>query len=490
MRRVLLSLCVFLAVVGQVGSAHAMSIEPVPRPGVEVPASWPQAPQIRSKAAWLPTGLGDNATVILVPGTGDADGADQWRRTVDIGMYDTAAGEYDAGKVVIVSYPAAFGFDLLGIPIHLVGDATYNESVDVGTVGTVEAARAAYAANPDRMLVLNGYSQSGPIAWNAAYLLHKDGTIPDENMVVLLGADTRFPNTGVEVVVPSFIPGLYTNGARDESDTGGVTVISYCVRGDSACGLGNPLVHPFETAFYLLPGFYIHGADGDYVNQYTEVDRWTVGNTTYVVLDGGNPWGMLLRGLGVPVPTEFDTVLSALVRVPMPGEQSTVAGFAVPTPREIQEQIFAAVGVKLPVTDPDALEAQSSTAVTTQSRVERVAAVSGPESSSRSQERDVTAPGAPTGVTVAAASGSAPEADGSAADDPRASHSTSADSAREDPTSVGDVDDTSSPGDGSTNGPDAVSAEPQVATSTGGASESDEATSGPSRSSSLTASAE
>ena len=41
------------------------------------------------------------------------------------------------------------------------------------------------------------------------------------------------------------------------------------------------------------------------------------------------------------------------VPVPMPGEQSTVAGIAVPTPRELQVAFYHALGLTVPTTDPD-----------------------------------------------------------------------------------------------------------------------------------------
>ncbi|MCH5641075.1 PE-PPE domain-containing protein [Gordonia sp. ABSL49_1] len=371
MRRILLSFSVFLTIglFFAPGSASSATLGrplgplaslpapgPLTLPEIEVPASWQQPEQIRQRPAWLPANFADNATVILVPGTDDFDGADQYGRTVAIGMYDTPEGGHfdETRHLVIVNYPAAFGFTVLGYPVYLVGDSTYNDSVNDGTIKTIDAALAAHGpSDSGQKIILNGYSQSGPVAWNAAYLLHQSGQIPDSDIVVLLGTDTRFPNTGAEVVVPSFIPGLYTNGPRDESATGDIEVISYCVRGDSGCGLGNPLAHPFETAFYLLPGFYIHGANGNYVNQYTVIKTWKVDNTTYVVLDGGNPWGMMLRGMGIPVPPEFDAVLSALVPVPVPGEAATVAGQPVPTPRELQVLIYNALGLTVPTTDPD-----------------------------------------------------------------------------------------------------------------------------------------
>jgi hypothetical protein len=218
------------------------------------------------------------------------------------------------------------------VPVNLAGRVTNNESVDIGTADAVKAATDAYQANPNQTIILNGYSQSGPVSMNAAYLIHRDSLIPDDNVIVVIGADSRFPNTGVENVVPSFIPGIYTNGDRDPADTGDIQVISYCVRGDATCGVGNPIANPVSTIFYLLPGFYVHGFLNDDINDYDETAEWTVGNTTYVVLDGGNPWGMMLRDLGLPVPTEFDTALSTVVPVPMPG-QHTVAGQPV-RPRE------------------------------------------------------------------------------------------------------------------------------------------------------------
>ena len=150
---------------------------------------------------------------------------------------------------------------------------------------------------------------------NVAYKLHQKylagdaDAIPDANVVVVVGADSRFPNTGIETVIPSVIPGAYTNGPRDESSTGDIRVISYCVRGDSVCGLGNPLAHPLTSALYFLPGATIHGQKGNLVNQYRVVSTKEVGATTYVVLDGGNPQGIFLRSLGIPVPPEFDLSL-------------------------------------------------------------------------------------------------------------------------------------------------------------------------------------
>lgn len=350
---------------------------------VQFPSSWYEPTPIREKPTWLPDSLGENATVILVPGTSDFTpisasdiggsgspmGGDQYGRTVDVGFYDAPGGGASFGpKVVVVQYPAAFGIIVGGKEYDLSGTGTYNSSVDIGTAEGVADAEQAWAdRGGSGTIILNGYSQSGPIAMNVAYLLHQKyasgdpDAIPDSDIVVVVGADSRFPNTGIETIIPSFVPGAYTNGARDESDTGDIHVISYCVRGDSVCGMGNPLAHPLATAFYFLPGATIHGQKGNLVNQYEVASTREVGNTTYVVLDGGNPWGIFLRSLGIAVPPEFDDALDALVPVPEPGEASTIAGVRVPTPRDIQVALADALGLQVPVTDPDALAAQGRT---------------------------------------------------------------------------------------------------------------------------------
>ena len=371
MRRLLLVFTAFVAIgpFFQPGSAHALGVGPIQLPDFGPPVSVNDQPGTRIKPSWLPANLGENATVVLVPGTTDYDGADQLKRSRNIGFYDSADPDgpayYNPTFIIIGAdgdydnYPAAFGFTVLGVPVNLAGKGTFNESVDIGTDDAVKAATDAYRANPNQTIIVNGYSQSAPVAMNAAYLIHRDSLIPDDKMTVVVGADSRFPNTGVENVVPSFIPGMYTNGDRDPADTGDIQVISYCVRGDATCGVGNPFAHPVSTIFYLAPGFYVHAFLNGDINDYDETAEWTVGNTTYVVLDGGNPWGMMLRDLGLPVPTEFDTALSTLVPVPMPGEQAAVAGQPVPTSRELQERIYQRHGWKIPVTDPDVVDNQN-----------------------------------------------------------------------------------------------------------------------------------
>lgn len=328
-------------------------------------------PTIRHHPSWLPADLGDNATLILVPGTSDfrdvagpdivggsaPAGAGQYARTVGLGFFDPYRP-----KVKVVDYPQAFGAKVFGRLLTTRGTGTYNESVETGTAnGLADAERAWVAQGRRGTIILNGYSQSVPIAINIAYLLHQKyrngepGAIPDENVVVIGGADTRFPETGVETVLPSVIPGAYTNGPRDEAETGNVRVISYCIRGDVVCGMGNPLANPLAWAFYAGPGATIHGKLGDQVNKYPVERTWTTGNTTYVVLDGGNPWGMWLRKEGVPLPANFDSTVDRLVPVPEPGEPAIGGnGARVPTPREVQQSLANSIGWQLPVTDPDA----------------------------------------------------------------------------------------------------------------------------------------
>ncbi|MDL9935210.1 PE-PPE domain-containing protein [Gordonia sp. ABSL1-1] len=318
-----------------------------------VAASAASSVPVSATPVWmLPLHNADGDVVILIPGTTDYDGADQLGRTRDIGLFGTDPADRPA--IRIVDYPGAFGFRIGRFPVDLVGEGTYNDSVDIGTRKAVAAVEAAYdPTKPDQKIVINGYSQSAPVAMNAALMIKDRGNVPLDRIVVVIGADSRFPNTGVENVLPSFVPGLYTNGDRDAADLDGIQVYSYCVRGDSACGIGNPLVHPVATIFYLLPGFYLHGSLNDQINEYEIVREWDDGSTHYVVYDGGNPWGMMLRDLGIPVPEEVDDIVDALIPVPMPGEQATIAGHPVPTPRELQVALYAVFGARVPVTDPD-----------------------------------------------------------------------------------------------------------------------------------------
>ncbi|GAC67048.1 PE-PPE domain-containing protein [Gordonia soli] len=364
MRRILLSLTVFVVALGlffqpgfMSGTAHALQIGPIKFPDIDPPVTVSPRPTIVERPQWMPelsAARGD--TVVLIPGTTDYDGEDQLNRTRDIGMFGKETTDRPAIKVV--DYPAAFGFTIGDFPIYLAGDGTFNDSVEIGTAKGVAAAEAAYDPNkPGQKIVINGYSQSAPIAMNVAYMLKQRGTIPEDQIVVVTGADSRFPNTGVENVVPSFIPGMYTNGDRNPADTGDIRVESYCVRGDATCGVGNPFADPFSTFFYLVPGFYVHAFLTYRINEYDIEKQWMsdTGNTQYTVYNGGNPWGMMLRDIGIPIPTEFDDILDELVPVPMPGEKTTktIGGRPIPTPRELQDIIFDRLGWTVPTFDPD-----------------------------------------------------------------------------------------------------------------------------------------
>ncbi|GED96102.1 hypothetical protein nbrc107697_01410 [Gordonia crocea] len=346
-------------------------------------------PAQAQRPAFIPDTTG--STILLLPGTGDRDGADQIGRTVGVGWFDDAT--VANGRVVVVDYPAAFGIRLLGVLVPFVGDATYNESAVAGTANLVAAAEPRLA-NGDRV-VLNGFSQSATPVMSAAYLLHQADPGNDGRLSVIVGADPRFPNTGAEVVMPSIIPGLYTNGERDTAGTGDIPVTSICVVGDTTCGMANPLVHPISWAFYFLPGFYVHGNMYDDAGTFTQVDEFTSGNTTFVVLDGGNPWGMMLRDLGVPVPREVDDVLNVLIPRQMPGQPDTVFGYEVPTPRAIQASLYRALGWSMPVTDPDVVGTPGTSStpagVTATTPTTTLAAATGPAAAASAAPTDPTA---------------------------------------------------------------------------------------------------
>ncbi|MFT4199736.1 hypothetical protein [Gordonia sp. (in: high G+C Gram-positive bacteria)] len=289
----------------------------------------------------------DGATILMLPGTGDRDGADQIARTAAVGWFGDAVAQ---GRLRVVDYPAAFGARAFGVLIPVVGRGTYNESAVIGTENLVRAAE-----ETDGKVVLNGFSQSATPVLSAAYLLRQRGIKPEGDIAVIVGADPRFPKTGAEVVMPSFLEGFYTNGERDPAGTGDIPVTSVCLVGDTTCGMANPLARPVSFLVYFAPGFYIHANMYEHVGDYDVVKTTTAGNTTFVVVDGGNPWGMMLRDLGLPVPREFDDVLSAVVPRQMPGEASTVFGHEVPTPRALQVALNNRLGLTTPVTDPDVL---------------------------------------------------------------------------------------------------------------------------------------
>lgn len=297
------------------------------------------------RPGFLPTWQ-PGSKVLILPGTGDPAGEDQVGRTVDVGWFDDENGNRLPYQVV--PYPAAFGARAFGVLIPIVGKGTYNESAAIGTANMVAAAQ-----NTPGKVILDGFSQSASPVMSAAYLLHTLHVKDDSDVQVVVAADPRFPHTGAEVQMPSFITGLYTNGERDPYDTGDIGVTSICIIGDTTCGMANPLARPISFLVYFLPGFYIHANMYDDAGKFAVVSEQTVGNTKYVILDGGNPYGMMLRDLGIQVPKEFDEVMNTLVPRQMPGQASTLFGHEVPTPREVQVALYHALGLKVPVTDPD-----------------------------------------------------------------------------------------------------------------------------------------
>lgn len=353
-----------------------------------------------ARPAFIPD-IGD-ATILMLPGTGDRDGADQIARTAGVGWFGDAS--VANGRIIVVDYPAAFGFRALGLLVPVVGKGTYNESAAVGAANLV-----AEADRHDGRIVLNGFSQSTSPVMNAAYLLHQKNPGRDGLTSVVIGADPRFPKTGAEVVMPSFIPGLYTNGERNTADTGDIEVTSVCIIGDTTCGMANPLAQPVSWLFYFLPGFYVHGNMYDDAGDFTVVSAEKHGNTTFVVLDGGNPWGMMLRDVGLPVPNEFDELLNWLVPRQMPGQASTAFGQEVPTPRALQVSLYRALGVTMPVTDPDVVGVpgnSTTSADTGRSAQSGVRVVSAPAPAASAP----AAPAVPDAVSAPAAPAPAPAA--------------------------------------------------------------------------------
>ncbi|NMO01681.1 PE-PPE domain-containing protein [Gordonia sp. TBRC 11910] len=285
-----------------------------------------------------------DAQVLLIPGTGDPTGIDQVARTYRW---------WGNRPVQIIDYPASFGVIVGTKILNIIGVGTYNSSELTGEHKAALAARAALRAG--RPVIINGFSQGANVAMNAAYTLTHEGAIAPGKLTVVLGADPRFPNTGLDTVAPSLLPGVATDGPRDPADLKGTKVISYCIRGDSVCGLANPIADPAAAALYFVPGYYVHAFIYPQVGKFKQVKNWRDGDTRYYVYDGGNPLGIMLRDLGVPVGKNFDDAVSKAVPVPMPGDVATNNGKPVPTPRMLQEQLYRRLGLQLPLTDPDSI---------------------------------------------------------------------------------------------------------------------------------------
>lgn len=277
---------------------------------------------------------GADSEVLLIPGTGDPTGVDQVARTYRW---------WGHRPVTVVDYPAAFGIKVGNRTFRLIGDRTYDDSAALGVQNAEKAAASAVAAG--HAVILNGFSQGANVAMLTAAQLTRRGVVAPENLTVVLGADPRFPETGLDTIAPNVLPGVTTGGPRDPSAPPGVRVVSYCIRGDSVCGTANPIADPLAAAFYFGPGYYIHAFMYPKVGRYRQVKNWRSGNTEYYVYDGGNPVGIMLRDLGIPVDRKFDDAVSKAIPVPMPGVAATRNGTAVPTPRMLTQRKYA-VGTK------------------------------------------------------------------------------------------------------------------------------------------------
>ncbi len=290
-------------------------------------------------------------TVAIIGGTGDPNAEDMQERTVGNGWFDQVT------NVLSIKTPASFGISRGGesvLPI-IVGDGvyTYNGSTVVGAQNVEQVINAT-----DGKITLVTMSQGANVVYDAIYNSIKNGSKDSSDITAYLLAPPRFENTGMENVLPSFIPGGYTNGNLDSAATGDAKLSAICVGGDPTCGF-NP--YSLSSYIYIIPGFLqIHS------NEYGDIGEMTVvrvredGNITYVsVMMDENPWGAFLRANGVPVSEErFDKVMDLLLPVDVPGERSTIHGKPLQTPRELQVALYEALGWQVPVTAPDQIDTQ------------------------------------------------------------------------------------------------------------------------------------
>ncbi|TWS19827.1 PE-PPE domain-containing protein [Tsukamurella asaccharolytica] len=293
-------------------------------------------------------------TIIVVGGASDPTGKDQWAR---IGR------DYSGPPPVFVQYPAVFGVGFPGLALSSDFQHTYAQSNDIGAAATVDAITAA-KADPDEEVVIYTISQGSDVVSLAVLRYGQDNPRPSDGSAKLTVIEQGSPSyirSGVWNVIPAGIPGLH-NGPVRNNGASGATVVSVCVKGDYGCGMG---VNPLIAAFYLPPGFLMHGAvyTAENIGRYSPTDgepftpgstpeapvstrtetrngntvtvdtyangtvkrTWTEDNTTWVSIDTGeNPWGWMLRRNGIDVPKEFDQVLNTLVPVPEPGDSGLV----------------------------------------------------------------------------------------------------------------------------------------------------------------------
>lgn len=237
-------------------------------------------------------------THIVVPGTGDASGADQFGR-----MKNWFGG---GERVLIVNYPATIGPIIGGLQAP-----GYDSSRDIAVSNTLVAVR-----DTDGHVTIYGCSQGAEGAGNAAELIHLLGLKPDEDVSLVLLADPRFPKTGLKEqlknnhpVVSTILAALFdvqTNGQRNPADTGEIQVTSVAIIGDPVTGLETWYLNPVGFVVNSVSGFFmIHSGLGEQsANNLDELEvlkTWRNGNTTYVVYNAEHPMVQLLRYIGVSV---------------------------------------------------------------------------------------------------------------------------------------------------------------------------------------------
>ncbi|ADG78822.1 PE-PPE domain-containing protein OS=Tsukamurella paurometabola (strain ATCC 8368 / DSM / CCUG 35730 / CIP 100753 / JCM 10117 / KCTC 9821 / NBRC 16120 /NCIMB 702349 / NCTC 13040) OX=521096 GN=Tpau_2213 PE=4 SV=1 [Tsukamurella paurometabola] len=288
-------------------------------------------------------------TIVVVGGANDPTGKDQWAR---IGR------DHSGTPPVFVPYSAQFGIGWPGLALSQDRRTTYAQSVDEGANATVKAVEAA-AAHDDEVVVYT-ISQGADVVGLAVIRYGKDHPAPSggggPRLTFVEQGGPSFIRTGMWNVIPAGVPGLHTGPIRNDGASG-ATVVGICIKGDIACGVGNPV----SSVFYAFPGFMLHGSGytAEYIGRYSPVHggepytpgsqgevpvrvetvrrdgrtvtesiyadgsskrSWTEDGTTWVVIDTGeNPWMRLLRSTGTPVPTSLDAVLNRVIPVPEPG---------------------------------------------------------------------------------------------------------------------------------------------------------------------------
>ena len=172
------------------------------------------------KPSWLPANLGENATVVMTPGTGDFDGDDQLKRTRDIGLNPTRrilvnSVYYDPTFIII---GADEPYDKLsrGVRPHRARRAnrpcTRGNGQRIGRDRNSRRREGGYRRvpseprpddHPERVL-----AERPLVPLNAAYLIHRDSLIPDDKVIVVVGAaDSLFPEHRRGECCPKLYPG-------------------------------------------------------------------------------------------------------------------------------------------------------------------------------------------------------------------------------------------------------------------------------------------